>query len=198
MYRPTKIFFLFILAIGAILSACKDECNSKLFYLNYEPIYLTTDSVRSSFAIKEPQSLEYPGKIYLLGDYLFINELGKGIHVIDNSDKRNPKKLSFINILGNFDMAAKGNILYADNYTDLIAVDISDLNNIKIEKRLEGVFQEHYYFDYFSDVGEAMIMTYNPIPDTVWYDDPDCGGVMPSFLRNGGGGPDREGSAGAP
>lgn len=189
MFRPFKLFLFIIGSLSAFLSGCEDDCNSKLFYLNYEPIYLTSDSVRNSFAIKEPQVLSYPGKIYLLGDYLFINELGQGIHIIDNSNNENPKNIGFINIMGNFDMAAKGNILYADNYADLLAIDISNLSDIKIAKRIEGVFEEYYYFDYISDVGEAMILTYNQVPDTVWYDDPDCGGVMPTFLK-GGGGPD--------
>jgi hypothetical protein len=34
----------------------------------------------------------------------------------------------------------KGNILYADSYIDLLAIDISDKSNIKIVKRLEGIF----------------------------------------------------------
>ena len=66
------------------------------------------------------------GKIYIKGDYIFINEKKEGIHVIDNSDPSNPRNISFIAIPGNLDIAVMGNILYGDSYTDLVAVDITE------------------------------------------------------------------------
>ena len=40
---------------------------------------------------------------------------------------------------GNVDMAVKG-MLYADSYVDLLAVDISDMDNIREVKRIEDAF----------------------------------------------------------
>lgn len=39
-------------------------------------------------------------------------------------------------------MAMKGNILYADNAVDLVAVDLSSPVNIMVTKRIKNVFPE--------------------------------------------------------
>jgi hypothetical protein len=142
---------------------------------------MTTQEIRDSFEFREPSDLSIPGKIYLLSNYLFINEVGRGIHIINNTDKRNPVNVGFINVPGNYDMAAKGNILYVDNYVDLLAIDISDINDIRIVKRLEGVFDDIYYYDFLDNRNEAVVVGFEEV-DTVWYDDPECGAIMPSFL----------------
>jgi hypothetical protein len=51
------------------------------------PIYLEMSDVRArTITIAPPQELENPGKIYLYGDYLLINEPTKGIHILDNTN----------------------------------------------------------------------------------------------------------------
>jgi hypothetical protein len=68
---------------------------------------------------------------------------GEGIHIIDNKNPANPIPLKFLNIPGNYDLAILGNTLYADSYIDLLALDISDLNNVREVGRLENLFN-HY------------------------------------------------------
>jgi len=87
-------------------------------------------------------TLKEPGKIYMAGNYLLINEKSKGIHVINNTDARNPVSIAFLNIPGNTDMAVKNNILYADNYMDLVVLDLSDPTNISLIKRVENTFPQ--------------------------------------------------------
>ena len=175
-----------IYLLGIFLSGCTDDCDSRLYYTYLEPVYMTTQEIRESFEFREPVELSFPGKIYLYGDYLFVNEVGKGIHIINNTDKRNPVNIGFVNIPGNYDMAVKGNILYADNYVDLLALDISNTNDVKLVKRLEGVFNDHYHYEFLDQNQEAVVVAYEET-DTVWYDNPECGGVMPQFLRAEGG-----------
>ncbi|NJO03673.1 MAG: hypothetical protein HC880_20140 [Bacteroidia bacterium] len=62
------------------------------------------------------------------------------MHIIDNHDPRHPERRAFIQIPGNVDIAIKENILYADNVTDLLVIDISDLNDIRLTKRIENAF----------------------------------------------------------
>ncbi|HHN47860.1 MAG TPA: hypothetical protein ENN08_02830, partial [Bacteroidales bacterium] len=52
--------------------------------------------------------------------------MNQGIHVVDNSNPASPQIISFIAIPGNYDLAIRGNILFADSYIDLVALDISD------------------------------------------------------------------------
>ncbi|MGB5358352.1 MAG: hypothetical protein WBN27_00230, partial [Eudoraea sp.] len=61
----------------------------------------------------------------------------------DNSDPNSPQKISFIKIAGNVDISIKGNFLYADSLTDLMVLDISEINAIKIVNRLEDVLRDN-------------------------------------------------------
>ena len=55
-----------------------------------------------------PKEVKNPGKIVILGRYIFLNEVDKGIHVIDNSNASSPKNVAFIDMPGNMDLAEKG------------------------------------------------------------------------------------------
>ena len=100
------------------------------------------EQLKESISFKEAQELQEPGKIYMLGKYIFVNEKYKGVHVIDNADPSNPQNLGFIRIPGCLDMAAKGATLYADNATDLVSIDLNDVKNPKVTSREEDVFPE--------------------------------------------------------
>ena len=101
---------------------------------------VTLFELRSGIKTMPAQELENPGKIYIKDNYLFINEIKKGIHVIDNTNPSAPKIISFIQILGNVDIAVKNNILFADSYTDFVALDISNPKDVKEVSRTNNVF----------------------------------------------------------
>jgi hypothetical protein len=109
---------------------------------NYQPILMTRDQLEKSVLSQPPRDFIQTGKIYTKGSYIFINEKYRGIHVINNQDPANPQKVSFISIPGSIDIAVKGNSLYADNAIDLVALDISDVNNIVITGRQKEIFPE--------------------------------------------------------
>ncbi|MCU0460515.1 MAG: hypothetical protein MUF36_00660 [Bacteroidales bacterium] len=131
-----------LLVLAASLSGCMDRTVERITYKANVPVYMPFAEFRTSFQKSDTVEITHPGKIYFKDGYLFVNEYGKGIHVIDNSDPANPKKTAFYKIMGNVDMAIKGNILYADSYIDLVAIDITDINNPKEEGRLTNVFPE--------------------------------------------------------
>lgn len=134
-----NIQFNLLLALLAVLSfSCKDKIEET--YKVQEPEYMSYEDLRSSFKVSEAEDIIQPGKIYFKDDHVFINEYMEGIHVIDNSNPSSPQVLKFIEIPGNVDLAIRGNILYADSYVDLLAIDISDLNNIVEVKRIENAF----------------------------------------------------------
>ena len=141
MKTPIKITLL-LFVIAAFLTGCMDNTVEKITYTANVPVYMPFNEFRSSFAKGDTCEITTPGKIYFKDGYLFVNEYGKGIHVIDNSDPANPEKIAFYKILGNVDMAIRGNILYADSYIDLLAIDISDLENPREVGRLENIFPE--------------------------------------------------------
>jgi len=133
--------FIFILFI--FQGCIKDK--RKITYTANVPIYLSDAELAASTINSEAaRPLENPGKIYFKDNYLFINEINKGVHIFDNSIPSSPQNISFITIPGNVDISIKGNVLYADNYVDLVAVDLSDLSHVKLVKRLSKTFPNVY------------------------------------------------------
>ncbi|MBL4652796.1 MAG: hypothetical protein JKY53_08015 [Flavobacteriales bacterium] len=131
----------FVLVALVFQGCLKDKHSEKRTYIANSPIYMTYDELANSIKIEEPRELCTPRKVYATGSYLYINELQKGIHVIDNSDPRNPKNIAFINVPGNVDITANGNYLYVDSYSDLVTFDVSDVNTIKEVCRESKVFE---------------------------------------------------------
>lgn len=131
---------LILLFAAALFTSCQDKSFEEITYSANVPVYMGFSEFRKSVKRTEPQQLENTGKIYFKDNYLYINELNKGIHVIDNSNPASPVQVTFLNIPGNLDIAIRGNILYADSFIDLVAIDISDpMNPLEID-RVENAF----------------------------------------------------------
>lgn len=130
--------FTFLIFIALFVSSCADTIEET--YKVNTPVYMTYDDLRSSFKVAEAQDIIQPGKIYFKGDFIFVNEYQKGIHVVNNTDPTNPVIEKFIEIPGNVDLAVKGDMLYVDSYVDLVTIDISNLDNIIEVDRDTNVF----------------------------------------------------------
>jgi len=134
--RLNAIFQL--MAMLFILSGCEDKYTEQ--YLSLEPVYMSYKDFREAVKVESTHLLEKPGKIYYKDNYLFINEIMKGIHVYNNTNPASPRYVGFIAIPGNVDMVIKGNIMYADSYIDLVGIDISNPATAKEVARLKSVF----------------------------------------------------------
>lgn len=156
---------LFVL-LASTLWSCNDQCKETRITRRYTPVSIALLEIRSSVKTESPHELVRPGKIYTKDNYLFINEIKTGIHVIDNSDPSNPKFVAFINIPGNGDLSVRNNILYADSYTDLVAIDISDPANAKEVSRVPNVFRNgqfdgaYWYLNQTNGVDNLTIQDY--------------------------------------
>ncbi|MDR7131411.1 hypothetical protein J2X69_003775 [Algoriphagus sp. 4150] len=160
----TSNCLLFLLSV-LVFSSCHDEITTSYTYHTMIPVYLEMSDVRARIINTEAaKPLDNPGKIYIYEDYLFINEPTKGIHILNNSNPANPVNLSFIPIEGNVDMAVNGSILYADNYVDLLAFDISTIDDIRLVKRVEDVFTQMYHHETGQVITfrDTVITTENP------------------------------------
>ena len=112
-------------------------------FLVARPITMTKAEFANSVDVIDPTPIDESGKIYAYQDFIFVNDKYKGVHVIDNSNPESPRKIAFIKIAGNVDISIKDDFLYADSITDLIVLDISDINSIEIVNRLEGVLRDN-------------------------------------------------------
>lgn len=148
-----KFLFLIIVLSAIVFQSClNDECTETRSFVQYTPVYLTKAQIRTDIKFEPERKLENPGKMYFYKTYLFVNDQGKGVHLFDLKNETKPVKLGFYDIPGNFDIAIKNNILYADNVIDLIALDITDISKPKLVKRIEdfngnyvGVNINQYY-----------------------------------------------------
>ncbi len=115
---------------------------------------MSLEEFKNSVDIITPVPIDESGKIYAYQDLIFVNDKYKGVHVIDNSDPTAPRKVAFIKIAGNVDISIKDNYLYADSLTDLIVLDISDIDNIRIVNRLENVLRDNVIWPMEADIFE--------------------------------------------
>lgn len=187
-----KLIFA-ILTLPIVFSGClNDEVVTK--YSFYRPVYKTTEQARAEIKSYTAQEIEHPGKIYVKGGYLYLNELQKGIHVIDIRNIQNPIRVGFIKIPGAVDMAVRGNILYADMYTDLIALDISNPLDVKRTHIVEGAFPESMYYGQLM-TKDKVIADWIRVDTTVlakdqasWFATAKADGAVFSFASAAGGG----------
>ncbi len=137
---PVNTFLFLMVMITGIFTSCQDRTYEEITYKANVPVVMGFDEFRSAVVKTSPLALTNPGKIYFKDNFIFINEFQQGIHVIDNTNPEAPVNLNFIEIPGNIDMAVKGNVLFADSYIDLVAIDISDPSNPAEIDRVENAF----------------------------------------------------------
>lgn len=130
-----------IILLSLAFWSCNDQCKETRVTRQFNQVTRSLMEMRMQVKAENPRSLVRPGKIYVKGNYLFINEIKEGIHVIDNSNPASPKFVSFINIPGNGDIAVRDNILFADSYSDLVSLDIKDPAHAKETGRVSNVFK---------------------------------------------------------
>ena len=130
--------------ISVCLYSCLKDTTTKR-YVYFKPVYKTKEEVRANMKTGPAQDIQSPGKLFVKGSYIFLNEVDKGVHIIDYSNPSSPKNIAFIAIPGNEDIAVQGNYLFADEYSDLVTFDISNPLDIKLVDTDAGAFPERYY-----------------------------------------------------
>jgi hypothetical protein len=111
----------------------------------------------------ENRALKNPGKIYCKDNYIYVNELYKGVHIINNANPLRPVQEGFIIVLGCVDMAVKGDILYVDNAVDLVAFD---LTSRQVTHRVKDVLPEPAapsnarYYGYYNRPPDMILVSW--------------------------------------
>ena len=125
--------------LTSLLQACLPIEEQDLVVEGMKPIYIAPAATKQIYA-DTPRNISNLGKIYTKPPFVYINDSGTGVHVIDNSNPAQPQRVAFIHIPGNKDIAIKGNYMYADNFTDLVTLDISNLADVQVVSRVEGLY----------------------------------------------------------
>lgn len=149
----TSVYSLLCICCVFLFSCDNDDVPVEQYEVAV-PVTMSIADFRASVAVQEPLQIEESGKIYVYEDYIFVNDKMKGILVIDNTNN-DPRPIQYLKIPQNTDIAVKGDILFANSGKDLVTFDISNINDIKIKGRMNGVFEEYY----------------PDMPEGVWYTD---------------------------
>lgn len=139
-YRFTS-FALCFLVLLFLLQGCLKDTHRETYRL-YIPVYKSLTEARAAMKSGPAQPLQNTGKLNVFGDYIFLNEINKGIHVIDNANPSAPRNIAFITIPNNMDLAVKGNYLYADSYSDIVVFDISQPTNVRPVAFMNNVMKD--------------------------------------------------------
>lgn len=144
-----KIRIVLIVALLSILQSCwwgdqsDDMPSPPGNHSNYTPVIVNRSALEASTSFESPRTIVNSGKIYVKGNYLFINEKNEGFHVFNNSNPENPVNIGFLKVLGSSDLAVKESVIYVNNAVDLIAIhpDFST-TSVEITKRIPNTFPQ--------------------------------------------------------
>ena len=170
------LFLTVLLGISVLLEGCSNSCETTQQYVYFEPVYATVDEIRAKISLEAPREISTVGKIYYKDGFMYVNEPGEGIHIIDNHDPSQPVVKNFLVVPGNFDLAIKGNTLYADSYVDLVAFDIATPSAVKEVGRMKGVFKRYTVMGLAADVNCCVITSFKEV-SSVNVSNSDCGFV---------------------
>jgi hypothetical protein len=192
-----KKYLLLPVLFCLVLQGCLKDKITKTYSI-LVPVYKSKTEVYANIKSNIPRDIASPGKLFIIGNYIFLNEIDKGVHVIDNSNPANPVVKTFIDIPGNLDIAVKGNTLFADLYGDLVVVDIANPLDAKFVKYIPHVFPERIYGNGFTGDSSRVIVDWIKKDTTVrinnsgiYYDM-----LLVSSLSQAGSGPRGQGSSG--
>jgi hypothetical protein len=139
-------------------------------YKVYTPIYGLKANALAAINGSPAQPVSQAGQLYIKGNYIYLNDIDKGIHIYDNSDPSHPVQTAYLSIPGNENIAINGNILYADMYEDLLAIDISDPHQVKLVGSLRD-----FFFGRNTGIDSNIVITGWNIRDTTFPGQPGTG-----------------------
>ena len=132
---------LTVIPLLALLGFVLFFCSSSRVAERWIPVFMERSELERSVSFdNKSREMRNPGKIYVRGTEIFVNEKYKGVHIIDNSDPFAPDQKAFIVAPGCIDMAVKGNVIYLDNAVDLVAFD---LDTKTVTHRIKELLPEH-------------------------------------------------------
>lgn len=181
-FPPFVSVLLAVLLASVLFYACSKKQNPKTFtYTIYTPVLKSKAEVLAAINGNRSEKIQQAGKFFLKGNYIYLNEKERGIHIINNSNPSNPVQEAFLEIPGNLDVAVKGNTLYADMYGDLLAIDISNPKSVTLTRRLTNFFIQRTYANNVSVDSNMVAIAWKQKDTTIVVTDyiyPDCPNCM--------------------
>jgi hypothetical protein len=134
--------FLLPPIIACLLFSCYDsKRNLPESVTGFVPIYSSVSAAKAITAGPARPTVK-GGKIYTTGNLLFQVEQDSGIHVINYANPASPQKLGFIRSILCKELSVKNGFIYTNNLSDLVVIDINNMNNVHEVNRVASVFPD--------------------------------------------------------
>lgn len=140
--KPYAVALLF--SALAFFVSCDDDGPYETYQVARPILMDAAEFKANAISISEPVPMATSGKIYAYKDFIFVNDVNRGFHVINNEDPTHPASIAFIKVEGNNDISIKDDKLFADSYGDLVVFDISDIHDIKVINRVANAIYDNY------------------------------------------------------
>ena len=132
----------FLLSILVLFSGCTSRENIPSSIEGYVPVYSQDVSTLKAIKAEPARATINGGKVYTVGALLFQVEQDSGIHVINYADPSNPQKLGFIRSLMCKELAVRNGLIYTNNLSDLVVIDINNISDVREVGRTADVFPD--------------------------------------------------------
>jgi hypothetical protein len=110
-----------------------------------KPVYASQAAAKAIHYTAQKQPIVQAGNIYAFGHYIFQVDVGRGIHVIDNTVPAQAERIGFITVNGCAQLSIKGSYLYTNSIADLVTLDISNPAQVHEVSRVPNAFPEFQY-----------------------------------------------------
>ncbi len=134
-----KHFFILILTLSLVSSCVEEEPDVEV--TGPRPIYVEGEA-SELIASEAPKNFGTLGKFVYASKFIYVNEVNKGIHVIDNSDPTDPTSKHYWNVPGLIDFTVNGTLVYAEQGRDLLVIDVSNPEQLEVCNILRNVFED--------------------------------------------------------
>lgn len=131
-----------LLSISISFSACTPHETTPNSVEGFSPVYSQDVSALKAITAGPARTTVNGGKIYTVGNLLFQVELDSGIHIINYANPTSPQKLGFIKSFLCKELAVKNGLIYTNNLSDLVVIDINNPADIKEVGRTIDVFPD--------------------------------------------------------
>ncbi len=128
--------------LALICVSCKNNSIIGVKVSKYKPVLIDKNSLANSVIFQSPSDLSNPGKYLVSGNYLYIVEKYKGVHIFNNANPNSPQNTGFIIVPGIETISILNNTIYVDNSTDIVALDISNPANPNVVSRMPNVLPQ--------------------------------------------------------
>lgn len=141
MKRNLLLLLFPVMFVSCIFPNGNDDDVIPMPQSSYEPVVMSRTEFESAVALLPNQEISKSGKIYIKGNFLFINEFRKGFHVFNYSDATNPQLIAFIKIPGATDLAVRNDKIYINQAVDLVTLQYDNVSNtISVLSRNRNIF----------------------------------------------------------